>query len=83
MAQRQLLALLIMAFAAIAPAYAQSSSPETASATVLTGFKQPSESTVVFSTDGGAPKTAEWKSSGMKIDVTVPYLSYWTMIVIE
>lgn len=33
--------------------------------------------------DGGVPKIANWKSSGMKIDVTVPSLKYWTMIVIE
>ena len=33
--------------------------------------------------DGGVPQTPEWKSSGMKIEVKVPKLSYWTMIVIE
>lgn len=33
--------------------------------------------------DGGVPKSVQWKSSGMKIDVTVPSLQYWTMIVIE
>ena len=33
--------------------------------------------------DGGVPRKAAFKSSGMKIDITVPHLSYWTMIVIE
>jgi len=33
--------------------------------------------------NGCAPKEVEYKASGMKISFTVPYLNYWTMIVIE
>lgn len=33
--------------------------------------------------DGGVPREAVWSANGIKIDITVPYLNYWTMIVIE
>jgi dextranase len=33
--------------------------------------------------DGGVPKQASFKSSGIKVSIMVPSLKYWTMIVIE
>lgn len=33
--------------------------------------------------DGGVPRVPEWSSGGVSINITVPSLKYWTMIVIE
>lgn len=33
--------------------------------------------------DGGVPRKAEWKSSIISVNVKVPSLNYWTMIVLE
>ena len=33
--------------------------------------------------DGGVPRVPEWSSGGVSLNITVPSLKYWTMIVIE
>ncbi len=33
--------------------------------------------------EGGIPRALEYSQNGMKLEITVPSLEYWTMIVIE